>query len=282
MYGERGSKFSPKGQEWINATRKCLQVKLAPLFRPYKNPTCDEIKKQALNSHSDCYLTPFIGAPSICSLDFPDWYEVAGIVGHAFDLHIWKYESFKQDLEFLCEGFKVVNGCLSGKQHTATTVKMNIILNAVSQVVNSAFTITGQIQDLINKRYRTDDLLAIPCIPKRKEKRAVDNTVDNTVYADVFVMMDQRSKYDLNVQQENTFIMEEAVNYFLDKVSDGEFRPNLVGGVEIKSFTLCDDLQCQSENRTVEQPQELSLSCSDIPSQSKFIALIIFVLVVLF
>ena len=84
LYNSRASYFSPQGQRWINAVRKCLQVALVPLLRPWESPSCDEIKARAFASHSPCYLQPFPNEPSICDLNCFDWAQVVWTIKGGF------------------------------------------------------------------------------------------------------------------------------------------------------------------------------------------------------
>ena len=44
LYDQNFGKFSPIGRNWVNEVRKCLQVSLVPLLRPWvDDPTCEEI-----------------------------------------------------------------------------------------------------------------------------------------------------------------------------------------------------------------------------------------------
>lgn len=54
LYGDRYSLFSIDGRKWVDGVRKCLQVALVPLIRPWKNPSCQEIRKTAFASHTPC------------------------------------------------------------------------------------------------------------------------------------------------------------------------------------------------------------------------------------
>ena len=60
----------------VNAVRKCLQFALVPLLRPWRNPTCEEIRNKAFASHERCYLTPNKDAPSVYDLDCTDFDEI--------------------------------------------------------------------------------------------------------------------------------------------------------------------------------------------------------------
>ena len=72
LYTNRFDKFSPSGRLWIDGVRKCLQDTLVPTLRPWVRETCADLKRIAFDSHSDCYITPALMAPSICELSCQD------------------------------------------------------------------------------------------------------------------------------------------------------------------------------------------------------------------
>ena len=76
LYDESYSNFSPQGQRWIDAVRKCLQLKLVPLVDKTRDKTCAELKSTAFNSHSPCYVKPDESSPSVCDLSVDDWQKV--------------------------------------------------------------------------------------------------------------------------------------------------------------------------------------------------------------
>ncbi|KAL3854897.1 hypothetical protein ACJMK2_014133 [Sinanodonta woodiana] len=74
--------FSNKGKEWINATRKCLQAALVPLFRQHMTLTCKEIKTIAFESHAECYVRP---SPTVSFCDIvQDWLTIFWTTKQAF------------------------------------------------------------------------------------------------------------------------------------------------------------------------------------------------------
>ena len=65
--------FSADGRAWIDGVRRCLQFALVPSLRPWApSRTCEDIRRDAFESHSECYLTPASGAPSACELSWAD------------------------------------------------------------------------------------------------------------------------------------------------------------------------------------------------------------------
>ena len=84
LYTNSRLHFSRRALQWINATRKCLQVALVPVlhFGPAK-PTCEEIKTIAFESHVPCYVEPHRGL-SICNLSLADWVRVFWTIKSSF------------------------------------------------------------------------------------------------------------------------------------------------------------------------------------------------------
>ncbi|VDI31811.1 Hypothetical predicted protein [Mytilus galloprovincialis] len=78
LYTEHYGKFTTDGQTWVNAVRKCLQVTLVPILRPWRSLSCKEIKELAFDSHVPCYVHPNDKIPgvSICNLGPSDIFSV--------------------------------------------------------------------------------------------------------------------------------------------------------------------------------------------------------------
>lgn len=95
LYDERYLSFSTDGQKWVDAVRKCLQVNLVPVLRPWYKPTCQEIREKAFASHTPCYLRPDKDAPSICDLSCFDFFKIFFTIKGSFIRMETAWESFK-------------------------------------------------------------------------------------------------------------------------------------------------------------------------------------------
>lgn len=95
LYDENFAKFSLIGQKWVDGVRKCLQVSLVPLLRPWMNPTCEGIRERAFASHTPCYLHPDKYAPSVCDLDCSDYYQIFWTIKGSFVKVDTLWESLK-------------------------------------------------------------------------------------------------------------------------------------------------------------------------------------------
>lgn len=95
LYDKRYTLFNADGRKWVDAVRKCLQVALAPLLRPWKHPSCKEVRETAFASHTPCYLTPDKDAPSICDLDCSEYFQIFWTIKGSFSALDTAWESIK-------------------------------------------------------------------------------------------------------------------------------------------------------------------------------------------
>lgn len=74
--------LSPIGVQWRDKTMNCLQKALVPMLGasgPFSK-VCAEIEQTGFDSHVECYTS----TPSICSLPWPDLFNIMSIVGPGF------------------------------------------------------------------------------------------------------------------------------------------------------------------------------------------------------
>lgn len=95
LYDKRYTLFSADGQKWVDGVRKCLQVVLVPLLRPWTKPTCQEIRKTAFASHTPCYLHPGKGVPSVCDLGCWEYFKIFWTIKGSFTELDTAWESIK-------------------------------------------------------------------------------------------------------------------------------------------------------------------------------------------
>ena len=88
LYNNRNSVFSPDGRKWVDGVRKCLQVELVPLLRPWIKPTCQDIAKTAFESQVSCYMKPDEGVPSICDLDCKEYFKIFWLIKGRYVINV--------------------------------------------------------------------------------------------------------------------------------------------------------------------------------------------------
>jgi len=89
LYEQSKSQLSDKAVQWLDAARKCLQVALVPVLHLCQlQPTCEDIRTKAFNSHVPCYVAPYDGF-SVCSLSVSDWVTIFMTIKGSFLSSAW-------------------------------------------------------------------------------------------------------------------------------------------------------------------------------------------------
>ena len=89
LYNKNLKDFSSQGRNWVNAVRKCLQLKLVPVIDSTRDKTCTELKSAAFETHTPCYLKPDSSSPSYCDLSIGDQLTVFWTIKSAFLGAFW-------------------------------------------------------------------------------------------------------------------------------------------------------------------------------------------------
>ena len=253
LYTERSRFFTAEGLQWVNAVRKCLQVALVPLIRPWSNPTCEELKKFAFDSHTPCYLAPF-GAPSICDLGCWDWAQVFWTIKSGFT------QAFVESMKGVVD---VTVGC--GKKFTLLDV-----LDDSCPSVMVRLTLTVALRTLIGKRSTDQELVlnnlagsvADELAMKLKwDKRVMDwyayapnNTNNRDVESDkveVEVLFGDKSALDLTDEKisnaQPDFSLKNTVQNLATAVEKGVLHNMVIDNmkVSVTSMTACQDVECE-------------------------------------
>jgi len=119
LFSNNYNDFSTDGRNWVDGVRKCLQVVLVPSLRPWIMKTCEDIRRDAFNSHPRCYLTPGSGAPGICELSCADVWRAFWLVNfEGGALTSAPIETGKQMLSVMegCFGSGPLSGCIPAAQ----------------------------------------------------------------------------------------------------------------------------------------------------------------------
>jgi hypothetical protein len=95
-FDAHASDFSAEGQQWINATKLCLQQKLQPDAQC--NSTCSQVHDDAFAAHAGCYVDN-----GVCTLGPSDWLALEQTVG--FKALFGSWDAIKQI-------FEAASGCV--------------------------------------------------------------------------------------------------------------------------------------------------------------------------
>ncbi|XP_052787856.1 uncharacterized protein LOC128222783 [Mya arenaria] len=255
LYSENYNGFDKIGQDWIDAVRKCLQVALVPLIRPYNTPSCDEIKTLAFQSHSKCYVDPFPDAPSFCDIGWSNFFRVLITIKSSIISEFWA--TIGQGLEtfFKCGKIKISNILqlvISNDESTEDIASAPYKLEK-SFKEYSKINIQGAIDVFFYPFFKN------PLNEINRDKRSTHTSGEVTLS----VLLLDRAKYDLNYQSSNTINLTDVATRIINDIETGEFRLGV--RVDVKEVRLCADLECINATQTVTPPPE---QITGLPDQS--------------
>lgn len=251
MFEELSAKFSADGQKWMDGVRKCLQVALVPLLRPWTNPTCSDIRERAIASHTPCYLKPDKDVPSICDLDYVQYVKIFWTIKGSFI----KLDTAWQSLKGM---WNVETECtLSKIQHTYESAKQTL------KDVIKFFKIKIQ---KFEKRQRYNDYLPEADLQSRFADEVGSNLASSLQWntnvmdwlaytdavfdldsVDIFIVLADKKALGMVNTSAPSVDFYQTIQEFASAVKNGT-PPVQVDGqkVWIKSLASCSDKSCKS------------------------------------
>ena len=149
LYDKNLKDFSSQGRNWVNAVRKCLQLKLVPVIDTIRDKNCAELKSVAFKTHTPCYLNPDSSSLSYCNLSIGDQLTVFWTIKSAF------VDAFGPSLKYL---YDVMKGCtnkfIETDKEKIEKIK-NKIKNAVDRIIDSGVNKTTKILKETEARIET-------------------------------------------------------------------------------------------------------------------------------
>ena len=247
LYSDYYDSFSSSGKAWIDGVRKCLQVKLVPFMRPWMNKTCADIKKEALDSHPDCYLRPAPEVPGICSLPLKDMLRIFWLVnfnGGAL---------YNAPVETGLQMLSVMEGCIEQwKLKILSTVQTYVLYITTSSKLDLAdiITIVKDIAQTLN--WKDNGLRWFPLIsftasdlkPHQQQRLADNHNIK-------ILLTDGKLLNILDEDSHGSQSLDEAVIALSDEFADGKFSKISIASNSIKNkvrlvqFGFCTDDWCE-------------------------------------
>ena len=260
LYSSNYNDFSIDGRAWIDGVRKCLQVALVPSLRPWVRKTCKDIRRDAFDSHVDCYITPASGVPGICELSCADIWKSFWLVsfeGGAFSSA--PIETGKQMLSVMvgCFTSGPLSGCIQNVQTT--------LLFTVPYISRGRLTVAAKVVDFIANKldWIKNGVRWFPFLgddnssdsDSRRRRQITDDYTSINV-----LLVDTKA---LNILNSTTLIpppgqenLDQVVTNFANAVHDGLLSEIslVLNGTQmilgVLSVGQCADILCNSTNVT--------------------------------
>ena len=250
LYDQNFAKFSLSGKNWVNGVRKCLQVSLVPLLRPWVDPTCEKIRERAFASHTPCYLDPGNGMPSVCDLDCSDYYQIFWTIKGSFGKVDTLWESLKGmwNIGAKCGWYTNIKKCYGElKDGPVRVIKLKIkrffprsrrsidplpesdaqsrFADGVGSAIASALKWNSDVMDWLAYTERVEDPENLEIVVLLADKKALGITITSTP--------------SVNFNQ--------TIHEFASAVHQGALPLKVDGhNVWVKILALCSDKACNS------------------------------------
>ena len=251
LYDDHYSEFSPEGRTWVDAVRKCLQVSLVPILRPWYKPSCEDIRQRAFASHTPCYLNPDKDAPSICDLGSKDFLHIFLTIKRSFI----QLDTLPKSLKGM---WNIGTGCAASYVKEART-KVMIIISKIQVVKNLLGREKRSLSDLLpeaDARSRFADQVGLAIAKALKWNTDVMDWLaypENVTQADdpdisniIIVLADIKALGIVNSSMPG-INFNQTMEEFASAVAKGTL-PSQVDGhnVWVKSLASCSDKSCNS------------------------------------
>ena len=250
LYDKRKSVFSPDGRKWVDGVRKCLQVELVPLLRPWNKPTCQEIGKTAFESQVSCYMKPDEGVLSICDLDCKEYFKIFwAIKGYIFRVEtVWESLSGLWNIDDKCGSNRSHNCFQEGGQGLIKITKMSV--QKFTQRGKRSFDSTpdetarrkfvDRVASAIASRLKWDtvvmDWFAYPS--------NVKTASDPSSLEMVMVLADKKA-LGIDTSFRPSFNFNQSLQKFSSAIEEGTLLLQVDGyNVWVKSLVSCSDKSC--------------------------------------
>lgn len=264
LFSNNYNDFRSDGRSWVDGVRKCLQVVLVPSLRPWVMKTCEDIRRDAFNSHPRCYLTPGSGAPGICELSCADVWRAFWLVNfEGGALSSAPIETGKQMLSVMagCFDSGPLSGCIPAAQ---TALLITVIPGRIGtrlSVLAAAKLVTyiAAEQNWVENGFRwfpfLDDDDDNSDMGNRNKRQTTDEYTNINV-----LLVDTKA---LNISNGTTSTptrgnidLDQAVENLANAVGDGLLSeiPIVLNGtqmnLEVFSVGQCTNILCNSTNVT--------------------------------
>ena len=253
--------FSQYGKLWVDSVRKCLQEKFVKLLNRVPRLTCEELTKEAFETHEECYVKPGVG--SYCNLSCRDMLGILKATGEAL-VGTEAYRTWQQ-------GFGVEWKCFADEKidELGTCFSMPLLAHKKQFIAGKAvfrflkFIVTSVVDFVRSKRSAT--LCDDSCVANKIVDQVFDQIYPPGTNTSVtrFVFYDRIDNNSLVIKvwisdrafltvNENATLnqtnMDEAANEFVKTVvNEKVFK---IGGktIPLAGVSICGDRNCTGDS----------------------------------
>ncbi|XP_068712019.1 uncharacterized protein [Montipora foliosa] len=265
LYNETSSLLSQKGRQWMDSVRKCLLVSLVPLLRPWvSNLTCQEMRRNAFDTHVPCYLNPDRNTLSICDLDCSDFIKIFLTIKGSFPKLDTAWESMKGmwNIENRCSKFSRIFKCLRKGKGSLINHGIKIYRITITRVNQSAVEPKGQTVPLSDAEERSRFADSLGAAIARSLKWNAD-VMDWLAYPDensvtnIFIVLADKKSLALTNDSATSIDFNHIAAQFSTAIEEGKLPSEMDGyHVRVRILSSCSDKSC-SDSQTLAESSKV-------------------------
>lgn len=246
---ERRALFSPEGQKWVDAARRCLQLHLVPLVRPWVAATCNQMRQGVFTTHIPCYLSPEQNVSSICDLNCTDYFRIFWTIRGSFSKLDTAWESLKGlwNIETTCSVNSQGRQCFQGKaeemmnfiQIRVQKFKQNSERSSISLSVADAGSrfadgVGSSIARILKWNTFVMDWVAY-----------ISGSFGSSDHEDIIIVLADSKALGIVTSSTPSINFNDTIHEFASATEEGKFPLQVDGyNVWVKSLALCSDKSC--------------------------------------
>lgn len=239
LFEQHSTSFDDVSHQWLMVARKCLQVSLADVVRLSRNPTCQNIKEKAFDSHSKCFLHLNDGISSVCDIGYENWLRILVTVDSAMTNKVTTEDSLVSAGKcYRSQISRTVNMVVSRKETSVTDVKK----------------LVSDVRDTANKHLSNDVFMVVLNSEQLTNSRGKRDTIVYATNSTIELLLVPRNKYDLNYNGVSIVNTNGLIKSFLDYVESGKITYKALDSIELLEYRECQDSECKTPLRTVKAP----------------------------
>ena len=255
LYEGRKDLFSSEGQKWVDAARRCLQVNLVPLIRPWISATCPQVREWALAYQTPCYLGPDQNVSSICDLNCMDYFRIFWAIRGSFSKLDTAWESIKGlwNIETECGKSSSIGWCFQEVAHRMMNFTKITVQKFSQKEDHSSETYSVSLTEA-DAGSRFADGVGLSIVQTMKWNTFVMDWVayisgsyssTSSDEVDIIIVLGDSKALGIVTTSTPSINLNHTIHQFATAIKEGKL-PLKVDGykVWVKSLALCSDKSC--------------------------------------
>ncbi|WAR31915.1 hypothetical protein MAR_034457 [Mya arenaria] len=241
LYETHGTNFNTNTQQWVDSVRKCFEVELSPLLRPFNEPSCTDISENAFISQSECFTRSFKNGISKCEIGLDDYLKIFATLKSNImaNVNIPSLDFYNSCNNVDYSKLDLIQVVIPKQQDNQDIIKASEKLKVAYERYSK-----------INRK--AEQYIFYPFVPQSIDR--VERSVGVSEETTLKVVLIDRRTYDLNYAGDklNKSNNAEFLDEILDDIESGKFQ--FRSPFQVDEIRLCYDFECTTVTRLVKPP----------------------------